>query len=158
MAGHWQSVPRRFLAPHRGALLKSPTWLPLNNRPRFLLIRLRYSWGVTSKCFWKVTGTHTNTALAALPKAWVGPAILLVARAGSEMFPVARRRPDTALSFPDGAERTRSRRRASPAVCNSVCSAPLRSLNHLRKGQHRKIRLERHNAIKFVFFLPTSVL
>ena len=42
IAGHWQSVPRRFFAPHRAALVKSPGGLPLFSRPR------RFSWGVCS--------------------------------------------------------------------------------------------------------------
>jgi hypothetical protein len=42
IAGAWQGVPRRFLAPHRGALLKSPGGLPFFSHPR------RLSWGCAS--------------------------------------------------------------------------------------------------------------
>src|SRR5208283_3979975 len=42
MAGAWQGVPRRFFAPHLGALVKSPGGLPFFNHPR------RFSWGCVS--------------------------------------------------------------------------------------------------------------
>src|SRR5437660_260796 len=60
--------------------------------------------------------------------------------AGSEMFPVVRRRPDTALSFPDGAERLRSRRPASPAMCNSAQYAALVASTTSGKGTIEKSR------------------
>src|SRR5437667_10784290 len=42
--------------------------------------------------------------------------------------------------------------------CATACAVlHLRGVNHLRKRHHRKIRLERDNATRFVFFLPTSV-
>jgi len=40
IAGHLQELPRRFIAPHRGALEKSPEELPFLSLPR------RLSWGV----------------------------------------------------------------------------------------------------------------
>src|SRR4029450_2776365 len=45
MAGHWQGVPFRVLAPHRWALLKSPTALLLFSHP------CRRRWDVP-RIFW----------------------------------------------------------------------------------------------------------